>query len=68
MTYTPAQVDAMQRRQAAAEALERARQIVRENARYGVPVTNQHYDAVRAAERDYDQASNNWPVIQRSAA
>lgn len=42
---------------AAARALERARQVVRETTRYGFPVTRQHFDAVRAAESWYDQTT-----------
>lgn len=41
----------------AALRLERARQIARENTRYGYPVTQQHVDAIHAAEHDYDQAT-----------
>lgn len=44
-------------RVAAAQRLERARQVVRENTRYGLPVTKPHLDAIQKAERDYDQAT-----------
>jgi len=41
----------------AARRLERSRQLVRELTRYGYPVTQQHLDAVQAAERDYNTAT-----------
>lgn len=55
------------RRFKAAQALERARQVVRENLRYGYPVTKQHGDAIHAAELAYDQATKlaGWVVITR---
>ena len=49
----------------AAEKLERARQVVRENQRYGFPVTKQHADAIRAADFAYDLATRGWAVIER---
>jgi hypothetical protein len=45
------------RRYRAAEGLERARQVIRENVRYGFPVTQPQTDAVRFAEHEYDQAT-----------
>jgi hypothetical protein len=41
-------------RLAAAIALERARQTIREHTRYGFPVAPQHLHAVQAAAADYD--------------
>ena len=42
---------------AAAVALERARQVIREHTRYGFPVTRQHLAAVQAAESWYDRTT-----------
>lgn len=65
--YTPAQRDAMARRLDAAENLERARQVIRENNRYGYPVTVAHREALHAADLAYDRETRlaGWPVIQR---
>jgi hypothetical protein len=52
-TYTPAQRAALSRRYTAAEDLERARQIAREAARYGL-ATNRHANAIALAEHEYD--------------
>lgn len=52
---TPAQRAAMQRRYNAAQTLERARQIVREAAPFGL-ITQQHVEAVHQAELEYDSA------------
>jgi len=41
----------------AAIRLERARQVVRESTRYGLPVTRQHLAEVRAAEQIYEAAT-----------
>jgi hypothetical protein len=55
--YTPDQREAMARRQRAAKRLEVARQVIRENHRYGYPVTQQHYEAVRAADIAYNRST-----------
>lgn len=65
--YTSIQLAAMGRRLAAAENLERARQVIREHARYGIPVTDTHRAAVVTAELDYDLETTQagWAVVQR---
>lgn len=63
--YTLAEVTAMARRLQAAEDLERARQVVREAARYEL-ATQQHRDLLAAAERIWDmELIKNWAVIAR---
>jgi hypothetical protein len=52
---TPAVRAAMQRRYDAAQALERTRQIARENSRYG-RATGTDMHAVQQAEHEYDLA------------
>lgn len=42
----------------AAIRLERIRQQIRENARYGFPITNTHRIEVQEAEAEYDLATN----------
>lgn len=61
---TPAQQAAIDRFRAA-ENLERARQIYRENDRYGIPLTTRDMQAVQAAELAYDRATLGWAVIGR---
>ena len=50
----------------AAIRLERARQIVRENIRYGYPVTQLHTVEVHDAEHDYVRATNAIAAAEAS--
>lgn len=63
---TRAQATALLRRFEAAQRLERAGQVTREAARYGL-ATQQHADMLHDAERDYAQFSTlaGWVVISR---
>ncbi len=58
--------EALQRRYDAAQMLELARQVARESGKYGY-LTQQHVDAVAAANQVYEQetAVARWVVITR---
>jgi hypothetical protein len=60
---TPIQRAAAMRRFLAAEDLERARQVIRENQRYGYPISKPHGDAVHQAEQAYDEATRAAKVV-----
>lgn len=60
---TPAQRDAVTRRYQAAQAYERARQICRENSRYGLATWTDR-DNVHAAEVAYDQATQRVGAVR----
>jgi hypothetical protein len=60
---TPAQRDAVARRYSAAQDLERARQICRENSRYGY-ATWRDRDNVHDADVAYDQATEQIRVVK----
>lgn len=60
---TPAQRDAVERRYRAAQQYEQARQIARENGRYGL-ATGTDRDTVHQAEVAYDQATAHIGVVK----